>query len=358
MSNLCSINTVGQDPFMVTWDLGPRCNYDCSYCPSHRHDSTSKHSKIEELKNGANFLFKYMDLQRHFRKNRDFQIAFTGGEPTVNPDFISFAEYLKEKRTEFEGKFNVELSLTTNGAMSKKICQSVIDNFDYVTVSYHCEADEFLKNQVKDRIFQFSESTIKLNVNVMLHAEHFEECKELCDILKEKNIKFIPRVIGDEPGSLSARSHQYTDEQKQWFKDYWKTDSQPVIGRPCCGGRSMQVTDGESTQVVKFLKNRQFENWHCSVNWFFLHLEQHTDKVYHHQTCQATFEGRGHIGTISEGDKIIDDLKQKLASKDMPIIVCPNTFCGCGLCTPKSNDRNYLINLLDTNLDTRIFRKH
>jgi MoaA/NifB/PqqE/SkfB family radical SAM enzyme len=299
-----------------------------------------------------------MDLQRHFRRNRDFQIAFTGGEPTVNPHFIDFAIYLKDKRKEYDNLFNVKLSLTTNGAMSKKICQGVIDNFDHVTVSYHCEADESLKYQVLDRIMMFGKSNIGLNVNVMLHAEHFQECINVCNMLKDNNIKFIPRVIGDEPGSLSARSHQYTDEQKQWFKDYWKTDSQPIIGRPCCGGRSMQVTEGENVQVVKFLKNRQFENWHCSVNWFFLHLEQHTDKVYHHQTCQATFEGRGHIGTISEGDKIIDSLKEKLATKDMPIIVCPNTFCGCGLCTPKSNDRNYLIDLLDTNLDTSIFSKH
>lgn len=357
MTNTCSINTVNKDPFMVTWDLGPRCNYDCSYCPSHRHDSTSKHSKIEELKNGANFLFKIMDLQRRFRKNHDFHISFTGGEPTVNPHFIDFSDYLREKRKEYYGLFDVKLSLTTNGAMSKKICQSVIDNFDFVTVSYHCEADESLKKQVLDRIIQFSESDIKLNVNVMLHAEHFEECVQLCETLKEKNIKFIPRVIGDEPGSVSARSHQYTDEQKEWFKTYWKTDSQPQIGRPCCGGRSMQVTDNSGTQVVKFLKNRQFENWHCSVNWFFLHLEQQNDLVYHHQTCQATFDGRGPIGKISEGDKIVERLEQQLNSGDMPIIVCPNTFCGCGLCTPKSNDRNHLIDLLSDNLDTSIFTK-
>lgn len=341
------INTVSQDPFMITWDLGPRCNYDCSYCPSYRHDSTSKHAKIEELKNGANFLFKYIDLQRRFRRNHDFHISFTGGEPTVNPYFLDFAQYLNQNRTN-----DIKLSLTTNGAMSKKICQGVIDNFDFVTVSYHCEADESLKYQVLDRIMMFSKSNIGLNVNVMLHAEHFQECVNVCNILKENNIKFIPRIIGEEPNSMSARSHQYTDEQRQWFKDYWQTDAQPVIGRPCCGGRSMNVTKDNETKVVKFLTNRQFESWYCSVNWFFLHLEQQNDSVYFHQTCQATFDGRGSIGKISEGDKIIDNITELLETKSMPIIRCPNQYCGCGLCTPKSNDLESLLNVLPDNLIT------
>ena len=36
--------------FQVTWDLGRRCNYDCSYCPTHRHDNFSSHATLDELK--------------------------------------------------------------------------------------------------------------------------------------------------------------------------------------------------------------------------------------------------------------------------------------------------------------------
>jgi hypothetical protein len=242
--------------------------------------------------------------------------------------------------------------------MSKKICQGVIDNFDHVTVSYHCEADETLKYQVLDRIMMLGKSSIGLNVNVMLHAEHFQECINVCNMLKDNNIKFIPRIIGEEPDSASTRIQKYTDEQKKWFKDYWKTDSEPVIGRPCCGGRSMCTTETNGdTKIVKFLTNRRFENWYCSVNWFFLHLEQQSDSVYHHQTCQATFTGKGSIGKISEGDLIIDNLTKMLESNQYPVIQCPNSFCGCGLCTPKSTDRNQLITMLEDNLDTSIFIK-
>ena len=39
-----------QNSVKVEWNLGKRCNYDCSYCPSSIHDNTSAHTDIEVLK--------------------------------------------------------------------------------------------------------------------------------------------------------------------------------------------------------------------------------------------------------------------------------------------------------------------
>jgi hypothetical protein len=69
--------------------------------------------------------------------------------------------------------------------------------------------------------------------------------------------------------------------------------------------------DGEDRKS-KFVDFREFKGWHCSVNWFFMHIEQQTDSVFHHQTCQAQFgQTRGPIGKLSEGDKILAELKQR-----------------------------------------------
>jgi MoaA/NifB/PqqE/SkfB family radical SAM enzyme len=83
--------------FQVTWDLGRRCNYDCSYCPVHRHDNFSPHATLEELKANTNFLFEYIDTYMQYRDFKNTSISFTGGEPTVNPNFIPFLQYLKNK---------------------------------------------------------------------------------------------------------------------------------------------------------------------------------------------------------------------------------------------------------------------
>jgi len=351
-----SIDVCGQEDFLISWDLGPRCNYDCSYCPSHRHDKVSKHASLEELKKSADFVFEYAALITQYRISKKVFISFTGGEPTVNPKFVEFSKYVRQRYTElYSTKFDLNLDLTTNGAMNEKTAQAVIDNFDHVTISYHTEAENKLKRQVLKRIMQFHGS-IGMKVNVMLHAQHFEECKYVMEYLNTSGVKFIPRAIGEDPDGKRIFAQEYTQEQKEWFNQFWKIPD-ASIGRPCCGGRTFKVINDSEVKEVKFINYRKFEGWSCSVNWYFLHIEQQSDSVYHHQTCQARFDNtRGPIGKISEGSIILEELRTRLETNTMPIITCPNTFCGCGLCTPKSSSKQNLLELLpNTVLDTSIF---
>jgi len=369
--------------FQVTWDTGRRCNYDCSYCPAHRHDNFSKHATLEELKNNVDFLFEYVDLHMNYLKIKKASFGFTGGEPTVNPNFIPFAQYLKQQYEEkYSDSWYAGFALTTNGAMSEKMGQAVMENFGHATVSYHAESDNKLKQQVKDRIKQFylqgPSHEFTVSVNVMFHAAYFDECKELCDYLHELGVSYVPRIIGEEPDSKSNFAHQYTDEQLDYMKNYWKYKNEKLnetaeetnilsaagkktsegkklgltIGRPCCGSREMCLSkDGESRNAT-FVDFREFKGWNCSVNWFFLHLEQQTDSIYHHQTCQARFDKtRGPIGKISEGKKLVEDLRKKMKSGTLPTVICPKQTCGCGLCAPKSLYKDKFLEVLGNHLD-------
>jgi len=369
--------------FQVTWDLGRRCNYDCSYCPAHRHDNFSKHATLDELKNNVDFLFEYVDLHMAARTFKEANFGFTGGEPTVNPHFIPFSKYLKQQYEEkYKDSWDAGFSLTTNGAMSEKMGQAVMENFGHATVSYHSESDNKLKQQVKDRIKQFylqgPSHEFTVSVNVMFHAAYFDECKELCDYLHELGVSYVPRIIGEEPDSKSNFAHQYTDEQLDYMKNYWKYKNEKLnetaeetnilsaagkktsegkklgltIGRPCCGSREMCLSkDGESRNAT-FVDFREFKGWNCSVNWFFLHLEQQTDSIYHHQTCQARFDKtRGPIGKISEGKKLVEDLRKKMESGTLPTVICPKQTCGCGLCAPKSLYKDKFLEVLGNHLD-------
>jgi MoaA/NifB/PqqE/SkfB family radical SAM enzyme len=340
MEKFFAITPVNQDPFLITWDLGRRCNYDCSYCPAHRHDNVSSHASLEDLKDTANFIFEYIGIISKHRINKDFHISFTGGEPTVNPKFAEFAEYVRSKYNEkFKNQFNLKLDLTTNGAMSQKIAAAVIDNFDYITVSYHAEAADKLKESVKARILQFKDSNIFLKVNVMFHAEYFEECKNLANWLDNHSVRYISRTIGEDPDSAFSQAHRYSSEQKQWLK----IDTAPQH-RPCCGGRTFGVCSSQGTTQTKSVDHREFKDWSCSVNWYFLHVEQQTGLIYHHQTCQAKLDGtRGSIGSLNAWQELTSSLENNLTAKTMPIIVCPNKLCGCGLCTPKSEKRQVLL---------------
>jgi len=375
--------------FQVTWDTGRRCNYDCSYCPITRHDNFSKHATLDELKANTNFLFEYIDLHMQYRDFKHTSISFTGGEPTVNPNFIPFIQYLKsEYESKYADRWKANFALTSNGAMGEKMAQKVMENMRHITVSYHAESNEKLKKQVRDRILQFHTEGRKygltLSVNVMFHAEHFDECKDLCSFLDTHGVKYVPRVIGEEKDSRATFAHKYNAEQLQYMKDHWnkknaklnnekeaaavlsavgqKTTEKKKLGmaagRPCCGSREMCLSNKGVSRNATFVDLREFKGWKCSVNWFFLHLEQQTDSVFHHQTCQAKFDGtRGPIGKISEGKAIIADLKKMLESNSMPTITCPRQTCGCGLCAPKSKfSKNYL-DVVKNHIDTSVLKE-
>ncbi len=373
--------------FQVTWDLGRRCNYDCTYCPVTRHDNFSPHATLDQLKSNVDFLFEYIDTYMQYRDFKETSISFTGGEPTVNPDFIPFIDYLKEEyNNRYKTKWNAGFSLTSNGAMGPKIAQAVIDKMSFVTISYHTEADEKLKKQIRSRIQQFHEATksslpadpnakkyFQFKVNVMFHAQYFDECKELCKWLDELGVWYVPRIIGEEKDSKPSFAHKYTEDQLDYMKNYWKYKEEGLnadklsavgeqtsekkklgltAGRPCCGGREMCLSSGDTSKKSTFVNMREFKGWSCSVNWFFLHLEQQTDQVFHHQTCQAMFGGfRGAIGKISEGDRIVRSLKRRLETKTMPTIICPKHTCGCGLCAPKSKFKDKYLKTCSTHFD-------
>jgi MoaA/NifB/PqqE/SkfB family radical SAM enzyme len=361
--SLDTIDLLDGNVFQVTWDLGRRCNYDCSYCPITRHDNVSAHASLEELKSSANFVFEYIDLYMQHRSYKFASIGFTGGEPTVNPNFIEFTKYFKDLYTKrYSTRYQCSFALTTNGAMSQKIAAQVIENFDHVTVSYHAEADARLKKQVLTRIEQFSGSTeCSTSINVMFHAEHFDECVAVCNQLDVKKIKYVPRVIGEEEDSKPSFAHKYSESQLQWMKQYWDiktTDTSELgmkIGRPCCGSRTMCVSGAGESKNTKFVTSREFKGWSCSVNWFFMHIEQQTDSVFHHQTCQARFDQtRGPIGKLSQGSLILEELKTNLKNKTLPTIICTRKTCGCGICAPKSATADRYKNVVSRHIDTTV----
>jgi len=368
---------------MVVWDLGRRCNYDCSYCTGWMHSTTAPFNNLEKFKDTAAFIDGYYSIYEQFHKVK-FRptISFTGGEPAVNPDFFPLVEHLREEYPHWQ------LNLTTNGTWSQRRGKFLFDNMDSITVSYHCEGNDKQRQLVRDNLVWMHDKFNKnrLKVNVMMHMDHWEDCIDLIEtVLKPHGIKYIPRTIGDDgrnryewfedmDGVMRRTSHKYTDIQMEWIKGHWQHENGKVgdrtelrkaidgdvrkIGRPCCGGRCMTVKrNTEATENDSmFIDQSNFEGWHCMVNWFFLHIEEDKDVAYHHQTCMAktsdtpevaigpllqhvtTFTpNRGPICNLSRSALYLAWLEEKVHKEGRPpTMVCPNKHCGCGICVPKA----------------------
>ncbi len=364
----------------VTWDIGRRCNLDCTYCPSYRHDNHSPFADLHKLKLTGDFVFKYLDLYMSHRVNKEAKIDFTGGEPTINPEFQKFSRWLRETHeNDYKNRYRLEICLTSNGILNERMRQNVVENFDYATFSHHIESSPPQKKRFIENIKFFKEKKFRFKVNVMFHArpDYFNECMFLSKTLKQMDVDFVPRLIG-EKDNKDRYNHQYSPEQLAWIKSYWRNPNEAVfkisekdekvnkttiekksgctIGRPCCGSRSMFVGDAKETTYVS---STNFKNWYCAVNWFFLHIEQQTGEVFHHQTCQARFDhSRGPIGRLDNTEVILTELERRMKAGQLPIIKCSKKTCACGLCAPKARNLSDLHSLLPRHVNEAVFKNN
>lgn len=334
-----AINLKYKEPMMVTWDTGRRCNFDCSYCDLSRHNLTSPLTSLEDLRSTYKFIQDYTKVYKQTNAN----IAFTGGEPTINPNFWILINEIE----------NFTLGLTTNGTFAPKHLDTIKQKFVAATISWHAEIDEKLRNRAVNNAIELHQAGFDIRVNVMMHSDLWSDCVLAHDKLVSEGVKTNPVIVGDgingdtnfykdETGTLRRTSHSYTVDQQAWFYKVKNLDTQTIdkikagnqLPRSCCGNRDlMGKCNGCWTDITATETN--FQGWYCSVNRYFMHIEQHTGNVYHHQTCQAKFQGRGPIGNLKNTIAILEYAKQNLQNT----IVCPNLRCGCGMCAPKARDK-------------------
>jgi sulfatase maturation enzyme AslB (radical SAM superfamily) len=343
MENVKAIKLTNPESFMITWDIGRRCNFDCSYCESTRHNTYSPPTDFDSLKKTFKFIQQYVSLY----KFRQVNLSFTGGEPTVNPQFWNLISYIKKNS-------NFGIGITSNGTWHPKHTNFILENCNGITISWHAESNQKLRTRAIENAIRLHSAGIWTSVNVMLHTDFWKESVNAYNKLKLAGVNAVPTLLGDgtidrtewfkdQEGSWRRTGHSYTPEQREWFYKEKNISvgqinqlvSGAKMGRSCCGGRCLQGKVNDTWKPVSVVDNH-FKDWFCTINYYFLHIEEHTKNIYHHQTCQATFTGKGPIGNLDNIEVLLENTKKYL-SNPTPI-VCPNTRCGCGMCVPKAKE--------------------
>lgn len=113
----------------LTWNLGIRCNYDCMYCPTELHDKKSPLADLDTLKQ------TWLDFyEKTKEKNLPYKILFTGGEVTINRNFLPLIEFIRD------GNFNIgKLLIHTNGSANEKYYRKLSSMVDAICFSTHSE---------------------------------------------------------------------------------------------------------------------------------------------------------------------------------------------------------------------------
>lgn len=175
------------DWFNITWELGNRCNQSCCYCPPDWHSSTGKLYKLQELQN---IWLDIFNKTKHL--NLKYKISFSGGEATVQKNFLPFLDWLREN---YDNRL-AKLLLTSNGSASLNYYNKLYKLIDNLSISVH---SEFI-NEKKffEKIIKLKENLSEdkfLHINIMDEPWNRDRIKYYEQILKDHNIYYSVNLL-------------------------------------------------------------------------------------------------------------------------------------------------------------------
>lgn len=286
-----------QDSIKVEWNLGKRCNYDCSYCPSAIHDNTSPHTDLGILENAVDRLCEI---------GKPIRISLTGGEPCVHPHIEDLLEYFKRKDISW-------VNLTTNGTRPARWYLENEGFFNHLVFSLHFEYDW---QRIVNTINQFYDSTEReFFVNVMAHHEYMDQVRKVVKEFQEKGIKYAIRRIRWTEGD-----HNVFDDLRYQGKDLeWILANDATVSANC---KVDEVQLIHANDIIKKNLN-QFKGWTCNAGLESLMINW--DGEVHRATCRVG----GSLGNIYNGTFL----------SPVEPIVCTRDFCTCAADIPLTKIR-------------------
>jgi MoaA/NifB/PqqE/SkfB family radical SAM enzyme len=279
-----------QSSIKVEWNLGKRCNYDCSYCPKEIHDNTSPHTDLEILKSCIDQLTSL---------DKPVRLSFTGGEPCVHPKFSELVKYAKYKNVQW-------ISVTTNGTMPYEFYAGL--NVDQIVFSIHLEYDW-------RRVFNTVESVvdltkIKVIAQIMAHHDHMDAVLQLRARCLLAHIPNTVRRIRWTEGD-----HDLFDDMRYNLRDLEWIKEQDATVQGNCVIDDTQVI--HSNDVIK-LRLNNYKGWTCNAGLESLMINW--DGEVHRATCRVG----GSLGNIYEGTFVVPN----------DPVTCTRDWCTCSADIP------------------------
>ena len=112
--------------YQILWDLGRRCNYDCSYCWPTIHNNVEKWKDFD-------IIIKTIDsVIDNWSNGNPIRWNFGGGEPTMHPNFLDIIKHLKQR--------NQWVMVVTNGSRSFNFWKEARYYLNSVIMSAHFDS--------------------------------------------------------------------------------------------------------------------------------------------------------------------------------------------------------------------------
>jgi len=293
----------------IEWNMGRRCNFDCSYCGADLHDNTSKHMPFEKFEHAVKTM-------REFYAGKQIRMSITGGEPFVHPHILDILALFPYYGVE-------ECSTITNGSLPLEKYQRALELIDNLIFSWHFE---FLRvDHMKHVLSNLNRKQVK--VHLMYLPGKLEEIKGVVDWLNENNVKFAIRRIRpmtnlqtgevNKPYSSGMKfaGIQYGGAENYYSQeelDYLKTFNKAGTAELNCELFTKQEQWLDNVNTLTKNKWNTFKRWKCMAGIETLMIDN-DGSVY-----RATCKQGGVLGNIETGFTLEED----------PVL-CMKQWCNC-----------------------------
>ena len=350
--------------FLLDWEVTKKCNLDCSYCGTGidgGHENSIPHPPLDDCLKTLDFMYEYVSLYMANKKpvQRKVVLNVYGGESLFHPNIVEILAAAREKYKPYADLWELTIITTTNAVINKSIWKKIVPMIDEFTVSYHAENLPKQERLFFDNLLELQRQNKRFKSIVMMHNDPslWDKSISAIEFLKNNNMRYLPKAV-DRVNNDWA----YTKEQFDWMKNYWgltptETQEKTVSvceGRACGGGRKLALNNDLRSNVT-FVQRQGFRDWYCSVNWFFLFVQQATGNVYTNKDCRMGFNGRVEpLGNLNSYQTILDNLKKQFETKSMPVIQCAKSICLCGYCAPKAEKLDDFKDLISRHVVTDV----
>jgi len=247
--------------FTVSWITTRYCNYECSYCWPHARSSVPDTKPIELYLNTMD------SIKAQARANgfTDFHFSFSGGEPTVNKQFMPLIEhYCNDDAPEYQS-----IHMTTNLSPGSKWWTRYLEATKTlqrrsVTASFH---DEFAKEQeFGDKCLQLMNGGVFVTINQVMVPERFDELYERLQRFAARGINVTLKPQSNP--TASAVVDGYTQEQIQIMREGFP---QHVNGEELLNVKLLDSNQNEYyiDQAERFnaFGFNKFQGWTCNAGY-------------------------------------------------------------------------------------------
>ncbi len=310
----------------ISWFLHNNCNFHCSYCWDINHDGKYKAPPLEKVTTFLTSVFE------SYKEKDLIHFSFTGGEPTLWPDFEHLCRFLR--------KNNCYIGMTTNGSRSKVFWNRASSYFNWICLSYHPEKSD--PKMIIENIEEIRQRT-QLTIRIMMHPSQglWNKALDFSKMVTDDpemdwiRVEFVP--IQEVLGSNEGKFFSYSVAQKDFFNRHaiferFTPDKKPPLLNKCVDLWSFNEVydDGEkkllnsNELIIKDLHH--FCGWECRCGRDLLFIDHKQD------IWRATCHAGGLVGNVYDSeisfpqDPVICKEKACVCETDLQIPKCHSSY--------------------------------